>query len=211
MPRAAPTFLGSMPAPRRCYRVLAVSGVPRSPEWGRGRLLPDIDVPLARTPCEAVLGGAPAHHPERGADGAVVGHVAILDDQPMWDRERGLSILRIFASRTRAELDRLRAVRDGRANEERLERIIASASDGILCYGDDLVVQVFNAAAERILRCPAAAAIGKSVERFGTPAGLDAVRRSIGRFASEPDALVFVGEADGRMQKLRIRRHERAS
>src|SRR5207247_10465072 len=45
-----------------------------------------------------------------------------------------------------------------RAGEERLRHIIASASDGILSYGDDLRIQLFNAAAERILRCPAAEA-----------------------------------------------------
>ena len=50
--------------------------------------------------------------------GTVVGHLAILSDQPMLDGPRGLATMRIFAARARAELERLRtedALR--RANE----------------------------------------------------------------------------------------------
>ena len=120
----------------------------------------------------------------------------------MPDGTRGLAVMRIFAARARAEIERLETEAALRAGEERLRHVIASASDGIVSYGDDLRIQLFNAAAERILRCPAAEAIGKSVERFGTPEGLERVRRAIERFKTEPDALIFVGEADA----LRARR-----
>src|SRR5207245_1860817 len=39
--------------------------------------------------------------------GLVVGHLAICDDEPMWDGPRGLSVMRIFAARARAEISRL--------------------------------------------------------------------------------------------------------
>jgi formate hydrogenlyase transcriptional activator len=111
--------------------------------WGRGSFMDNFEVPLDGTPCEAVLNGESSHHPERicqlfpsdaglrqwgvesycgvpllDSSGTVVGHLAILSEQPMRDGHRGFAIMRIFAARARAELERLRtedALR--RANE----------------------------------------------------------------------------------------------
>ena len=175
-------FVSELSQDRQRFRTLAL--------WGRGRLLDNLEFPVAGTPCEAVLNGEMSHHPDRlqerfpadrglvdwgvhsycgvpllDAGGTVVGHLAILDDQRMPDGTRGLAVMRIFAARARAEIERVQTEAELRAGEERLRHVIASASDGILSYGDDLRIQLFNAAAERILRCPAAAAIGQSVER----------------------------------------------
>ncbi|MGA9722804.1 MAG: sigma-54-dependent Fis family transcriptional regulator [Candidatus Binatus sp.] len=101
--------------------------------WGRGTFLENFETPLDGTPCEAVLNGKSSHHPERicqlfpadvgltrwrvesycgvpliDSSGTVVGHLAILSEQPMPDGPRGLAIMRIFAARARAELVRLR-------------------------------------------------------------------------------------------------------
>ena len=111
--------------------------------WGRGSFMENFETPLDGTPCEAVLNGKSSHHPERicqlfpadaglkrwgvesycgvpllDSSGTVVGHLAILSERPMPDGPRGLAIMRIFAARARAELERLRtedALR--RANE----------------------------------------------------------------------------------------------
>ena len=111
--------------------------------WGRGSFMENFEIPLDGTPCEAVLNGKSSFHPERicqlfPADTAlkewgvesycgvplldsaetVVGHLAILSERTMLDGPRGLSTMRIFAARARAELERLRtedALR--RANE----------------------------------------------------------------------------------------------
>ena len=48
----------------------------------------------------------------------------------------------------------------------RLERIIASALDAIIMVGADNSIRLFNAAAERIFRCPANEAVGRPVDRF---------------------------------------------
>ena len=48
----------------------------------------------------------------------------------------------------------------------RLERIIASALDAIIMVGADHRIRLFNAAAERIFRCPAGEAIGGPIDRF---------------------------------------------
>ena len=40
--------------------------------------------------------------------GRVFGHVAMIDDKPMPDGPRGIAVIRIFAARVRAEIERLR-------------------------------------------------------------------------------------------------------
>jgi formate hydrogenlyase transcriptional activator len=101
--------------------------------WGRGRFIENFETPLKGTPCEAVLNGEFSHYPEQicqlfpadaglkqwgvesycgvpllSSSGMVVGHLAILSERPMRDGPRGLAIMRIFAARAHAELERLR-------------------------------------------------------------------------------------------------------
>src|SRR5271156_6397277 len=117
-------FVSELPVDRLRFRTRAV--------WGGGSFMDNFEVPLDGTPCEAVLNGKSSHHPEwichlfptdaalkewgvesycgvplLDSDGTVVGHLAILSDQPMLDGPRGLAIMRIFAARARAELERL--------------------------------------------------------------------------------------------------------
>src|SRR5262249_50079899 len=105
-------FVSELSPDRQSFRTLGL--------WGRGALLDNLTVPLAGTPCESVLNGQVAHHPENlqalfpldtalvewravsycgvpllDRTGTVTGHLAIIDDQPMLDGARGLSILRI--------------------------------------------------------------------------------------------------------------------
>ena len=54
------------------------------------------------------------------AQGRVFGHVAIVDDKPMLDGQRGLAVVRIFAERVRAEVERLRMEDALRSANERL-------------------------------------------------------------------------------------------
>jgi PAS domain S-box-containing protein len=56
------------------------------------------------------------------AQGRVFGHIAIIDDKPMPDGPRGIAVMRIFAARVQAEVERLRiesALRE--ANEQLAE------------------------------------------------------------------------------------------
>jgi formate hydrogenlyase transcriptional activator len=118
-------FVSELLGDRSRFRTRAV--------WGRGSFMQNFEIPLDGTPCEAVLNGKSSHHPERicqlfpadaalrqwgvesycgvpllDSAGTVVGHLAILSEQPMRDGPRGLAIMRIFAARARAELERLR-------------------------------------------------------------------------------------------------------
>ena len=137
-------FVSEITPDRQSFRTLAL--------WGRGALRDNLTVPLTGTPCETVLNGQAAHHPENlralfpkdtglvdwGAvsycgvplldrSGVVTGHLAIVDDKPMWDGPRGLSIMRIFAARARAELERLRAEQQLHASEQRFRDLYDEA------------------------------------------------------------------------------------
>ena len=118
-------FVSELLGDRSRFRTRAV--------WGRGSFMGNFESPLYGTPCEAVLNGKFSHHPEQicqlfptdvalkqwgvesycgvpmNSSGTVVGHLAILSERPMRDGPRGLAIMRIFAARARAELERLRA------------------------------------------------------------------------------------------------------
>ena len=177
------------------FRTLAI--------WGPRGLQDNLDIPVAGTPCEAVLNGEMSHHPERlqqlfPADvglvewqaesycgvpildraGAVLGHLAIFDDKPMRD-PRGLEVLRIFAARASAEFERLRIERSVRESQERLASILDSAMDAIVTFDAAGAIELFNAAAEQVFGCPAAKALGQPVARFLTAAFRDTLDRAL--------------------------------
>jgi formate hydrogenlyase transcriptional activator len=101
--------------------------------WERDHFGENVELPLRGTPCDSVLHGEAAHYPIElcarfpddhllaewsaqsycgvpvfDAQGRVFGHVAIIDDKPMPDAQRGIAVMRIFAARVRAEVERLR-------------------------------------------------------------------------------------------------------
>ena len=53
-----------------------------------------------------------------------------------------------------------------RISQERVEGIIATAMDAIITIDDEQRIVLFNAAAEKMLRCPARDAIGSPIDRF---------------------------------------------
>ncbi len=159
--------------------------------WADGRFLDNIEYDLAGTPCEAVLAGELRQYNDavqerfpqdralaeirarsylaiplvdRGQ--CVMGHLAIIDDKPMQDTPRDLTVFRIFAARARAELERLQAEAALKRSEERLASILDSAMDAIITIDRDHHITLFNRAAERAFGCAAAWAIGQPFERF---------------------------------------------
>jgi PAS domain S-box-containing protein len=161
-------FVSEITPDGKAFRTLAL--------WGRGALRDNLTVPLAGTPCEAVLNGEAAHHPERlqalfpkdtglvdwGAvsycgvplfdrAGIVTGHLAIIDDEPMWDGARGLSIMRIFAARARVEIERLRVEQALRDSERRFRDLYDEAPIAYVYEGTDSRFVSANRAAMRLL------------------------------------------------------------
>jgi transcriptional regulator with GAF, ATPase, and Fis domain len=102
-----------------------------------------VEYAVADTPCQAVMDGRISYHarevqrhfprdtdlvalgtesylgvPLLGSAGQVIGHLAVLDQRPMEDDPRRTAVLKIFAARAGAELERQYA-------EERLQRALA--------------------------------------------------------------------------------------
>jgi PAS domain S-box-containing protein len=119
--------------------------------WGNGRPLPPFDVP-AKGPCETVLTRACVHHPDKlrelyphvpliqdigvesycgvpvvSAGGHVLGHLAVMDGNPMPDERLVMSVLSIFAARAAAEFERLRMEAQITENEARLRDLFDEA------------------------------------------------------------------------------------
>jgi transcriptional regulator with GAF, ATPase, and Fis domain len=108
----------------------------------------NFDYEVAATPCRTVLEGELCHYPEQvqqlfpgdrdllelGAQrylgvpiadtsGRLIGHLAVLDDNPLLDASQGIPIMQIFAARAGAELERLHAEEALRVTLAELERL----------------------------------------------------------------------------------------
>ena len=138
-----------------------------------GEWISDYEYDVRGTPCEPVIRQAKlVHVPENvaelfpndpdlktfgavsylgmpllDADGAVLGHLAILDSKPLPVDSRLLSFFRIFATRAAAEHRRLRAETEVRQREAKLDRLITSAMDAILELDQDFNITLVNHAA----------------------------------------------------------------
>jgi PAS domain S-box-containing protein len=101
-------------------------------------------------------------------DGSVLGHLSVLDRRPMPAEPRAEALIRIFAARAGAEVQRLRAEAEVREREEKLSRLVDTAMDGIVELDDRLRVTRMNPAAERIFGCAATEVCGSVFARFLT-------------------------------------------
>jgi two-component system sensor kinase FixL len=92
--------------------------------------------------------------------------------------------LRGFCKVTRDVSVRKQAEESLRQSEERHAAIINSAMDAIITVDNNQRIIVFNAAAEKIFGCPAAEAIGQSLDRFIPERFRGAHRRHVQTFGS---------------------------
>jgi PAS domain S-box-containing protein len=88
-------------------------------------LFPD-DALLAQLGVESYMGV-----PVSGVDGAPLGILIVMDDQPMNPNEEIKSVLRIFAARAGAELERMRSERRLRESEELYRATFENAPVGV--------------------------------------------------------------------------------
>lgn len=124
--------------------------------WAGNSFLDNFEYDLAGTPCEQVLRGQICHYPEgvqvlfpkdkdlvklraesylaiplTAPEGKVLGHLAALDDKAMPGEFQDMSILKIFAGRASAELQRKRAEETVRKSEDHLRKIFDHSNDAI--------------------------------------------------------------------------------
>jgi PAS domain S-box-containing protein len=199
-------FVSELLPDRQRFRTRAV--------WGRGALLDNFEIPVAGSPCEAVLGGEISHHPERlcelfpadtglrtwgvesycgvpllAPDGVAVGHLAIFDDKPMRDGPRGIAIMRIFAARARAEIERLRTESALRDSEARFRDFYEEAPVPYLSVGTDQRIRRANRAASELYGYTTEQLVGRDIFDVyaDTPEGKPRAQAAYERFlAGEP-------------------------
>jgi len=121
-----------------------------------GDVVHDFEYALSGTPCEPVIQGARlVHHPRdvqscypqdedlrklgmesylgiplMEDDGTILGHMAIMDREPMPKNEQGLGILQIFSTRATVELRRMQAdkvIEEQEKEQKRLRRELKAA------------------------------------------------------------------------------------
>lgn len=154
--------------------------------WMDGQWVRDYVFDIAGTPCERVINNRRlVHFPDRlldlfpsddvrasglvsylgmpleDVDGAILGHMAVVDRRPMPEAPRVLAIFRIFATRAAAELQRLHRETEIREREEKLGRLVDSAMDAIIELDPTFQVTRMNAAAEKVFRCNTRQVIGQ--------------------------------------------------
>ncbi len=194
----------------------------------------NIEYELEGTPCEFVIGGNACFYPDKlgeifpkekgiadsylgvplaNAAGKIIGHLAVLDEKPMarGDEARYLPILKIFAARAGAELERKQAERETRSTEEQFRALFENSIDAVLLATPEGNIIAANQEATRIF--------GYSTEeicRVGRTGLLDATdprlpqllaeRARTGRFQGElnfkrQDGSIFPGEASSAFYK----------
>ncbi len=157
--------------------------------WLDGEWVEDYEYDLAGTPCEPVVEScALVHIPDRvvelyprdpdlrrlhavsymgvpllDTDGAVLGHLAVLDSSPMPKAPRCEALMHIFAARAAAEHQRTRAQNALHAREQQLSRLIRGALDAIVEADEALAVRLVNPAAEAMFGGPAGALLGRDL------------------------------------------------
>ncbi|MEE4601036.1 MAG: SpoIIE family protein phosphatase [Desulfobacteraceae bacterium] len=131
--------------------------------WADGQLRTDFIIDSEGTPCGDVIENDEfVHHPDniinyypqdellkelkassymgvplRDIEQKILGHLAVLDTDPLPREPRTLKIFQIFAARAAAELQRLRAEQNLRKREEKYRRIVETAGEGFILLDRD--------------------------------------------------------------------------
>ena len=175
--------------------------------WGKGQALPVFDVPIGG-PCETVLKRKCVHHPSKLQDlyphvqliqdngvesycgvpvvstaGVVLGHLAVMDSNPMPDENLVSWVLEIFASRAAGEIERVRMEAQIKENEERLQDLFDEAPIAYVYEGVDSKLLRVNRTAMKSLGITADQVEGLYGRDF-VPNTPDAQRRLKEAFAS---------------------------
>jgi PAS domain S-box-containing protein len=102
-------------------------------------------------------------------DRRIIGHLAVLHDEPMAAEPRKEAIFRIFAARAAAEMSRLERERALREQEARISGLLESAMDAIVNLDQTLGVRLMNPAAEQAFECERASVVGRDFRTMLSP------------------------------------------
>ena len=90
----------------------------------------------------------------------------MINNSPSPKEPRGVALFNIFASRTGAELKRMRAEAAHREIEQQLSSVFNCALDAIVSVNAGLKIVRVNAAAERLFNCTESALLKDALAPF---------------------------------------------
>jgi PAS domain S-box-containing protein len=164
--------------------------------WDRQEeeLMRGMEYDLSKTPCREVAKGKLFHCPVNVRElfpddphlaalkaqsycgvpmvtpsGHHVGHVAVIDGKPMPTEARFHSIMKVFATRCAAELDRLAAHKEVVASQRRLNAILCDTRDAIIVVDDAAKIELFNHAARTMFGFPRVEMEGHELSGLASP------------------------------------------
>jgi len=106
--------------------------------------------------------------PFEDVDGKILGHLSVIDTEPIPEDQEVFNIFRIFANRASAEMRRLRAEKETFEREEKLIKLFDSAMDAIVELDQDFKVTRINSAASKVFGVTGEKVKGKLFNRFLT-------------------------------------------
>lgn len=194
----------------QCMRVLAL--------WRDGEIAENFDYALRGTPCETVVGQqfriypqglsqtfpldvdfarlgmeSYAGYPLADTRGEPLGLIAAVSRRPIADPGFVESVMKIFAVRAAAELERARMDGALRASEACYRATVDAALDCIITMDEDGLIRGFNPAAETCFGHQSAAVLGRSLADTLIPARFRAAHEAgMRRFLATGDG-PFIG------------------
>jgi PAS domain S-box-containing protein len=125
--------------------------------------------------------------------GRVIGHLCVMDVNPLADDPRTRSVVTIFAARAAAELERKRAedaLRESegrlRESELRFRALIEHSSDAIALVNDQIEVFYASPATSRILGYQAEELVGRNPLEIVHPDDIAATKRGLQQLIRQP-------------------------
>jgi PAS domain S-box-containing protein len=188
-----------------------------------GRLEPPFEIDIENTPCQKIIEHSQfVHYPDNirelfprssklkeleavsymgvplnNLQGAVLGHLAVIDCRPMPKAPRSLALFKIFAARAAAELRRIRAEQALKEREIELRSLVDSAMDAIVVLDEAFFIVRMNPAARSVFGLSAEAGLGDSLWSYLTPESRDKISRLVQRMDTFPEGKRFMWIPDG--------------
>ncbi len=154
--------------------------------WSNGEFHDNFECNIDETPCSLINPGehlciteqAYIHYPDcplllniesllvipfLNDKGRIIGHMTILFRKPIEDEKRSITIMKIFATRLSAEMERAAAERSREEQARHTQAILDNLIEGIITINEHGIVTAFNHAAESIFTYSAAEVINNNI------------------------------------------------
>ncbi len=130
--------------------------------------------------------------PFEDVDGKILGHISVIDTDPIVEDSEVFNIFRIFANRASAEMRRLRAEKETLEREEKLLKLFDSAMDAIVELDKDFRITRINSAASKVFGVTGEKVHGKLFNQFLTKQSSEKLLNLTNSLEQRPDGEKFI-------------------